>query len=102
MSDVGKCTVLGSDLRHADTFFVVPDFIGNGRGTECEEFVKAVTQHMFDDDTDEDDRYVARFAATRLSGGALRWYATELEEDTRKSWILLRKALFERYPNDDE
>jgi len=67
-----------------------------GDGDECDEFVLAVNQWAFENDKDEDDRWVARLASSCLAGDAMRFYDT-LDEEVQKSWRLLRRALFTRY-----
>jgi len=68
-----------------------------GGGTECERFLIAIHRWAFEREKDEDDRWLARFAATRLEGDAYRVYV-KLDNDVRRSWDLLRQALLERYP----
>jgi len=68
-----------------------------GDSDECEKFVFRVQRWAFEDDKDEDDQWVARFASSCLSGDAVRFYVT-LDQDVRKSWERLRQALLARYP----
>ncbi|KAG9020021.1 hypothetical protein FS837_008658, partial [Tulasnella sp. UAMH 9824] len=50
-------------LSHAG----VPVFQG-GTSSDCEEFIRAVYAYAFEKDRAEDDKWVATYAATRLSG----------------------------------
>ncbi|KAG8946545.1 hypothetical protein FRC04_011603 [Tulasnella sp. 424] len=69
-------------------------------GNEAEEFIQAVRRAAFDADKDCDDRWMARFASTCMSGKALRWYES-LDDDVQESWKRLRKAILVRYPPAD-
>lgn len=80
----------------------VPPFQGKD-GEECETFIVSVANKMFTEGKQDDDTYIAQFAATKLTGKALRWFST-LDQDTTDSWRRLRSALLTRYPasSDEE
>ena len=65
--------------------------------TDCEDFISAVNRWAFDEQKDEDDRLVARFAYSRMSGAVMRLYDT-LDLEVQGSWRLLRQALLAQYP----
>ncbi|KAG9032058.1 hypothetical protein FS837_002818, partial [Tulasnella sp. UAMH 9824] len=60
----------------------VPIFRG-GSGSDCEEFIRGVFAYAFEKDKTDDNKWIAAYAATRLSGKALRWYARQ--ENTVKA-----------------
>lgn len=75
------------------------DIIFSGTdGNECEAFIAAVRGIAFERGQDEDDRWMLRFATSRLRGGALRWHA-QLDSSFRKDWDLFVQALFTQYPS---
>ncbi|KAG8891990.1 hypothetical protein FRC01_014406, partial [Tulasnella sp. 417] len=43
------------------------------------------------------NKALADFASTCFTGPALRWYET-LDEDTKRDWDVLRKAILLQYP----
>ncbi|KAG9025888.1 hypothetical protein FS837_004791, partial [Tulasnella sp. UAMH 9824] len=80
MADTG---ILGGQLSSREgtnvnvaTFSGVPIFRG-GSGSDCEEFIRAVYAYAFEKDKTDDNKWIAAYAATRLSGKALRWYARQ-------------------------
>ncbi|KAG8950454.1 hypothetical protein FRC04_007469 [Tulasnella sp. 424] len=78
----------------------VPVFRG-GSGSDCEEFVRAVYTYAFEKDKTEDDKWMASYAATRLSGKALRWYARQ-NNSVKMDWSALQVALLDQYPPPDD
>ncbi|KAG8906938.1 hypothetical protein FRB99_005712 [Tulasnella sp. 403] len=69
----------------------------SGGGLECEMFVQAVQRRAFAEEKHLDSGWIAGFAATLLTGDALRWFA-RLDEKVQTNWPLLRQALLARYP----
>ncbi|KAG8950455.1 hypothetical protein FRC04_007470 [Tulasnella sp. 424] len=78
----------------------VPVFRG-GSGSDCEEFVRAVYTYAFEKDKTEDNKWMATYAATRLSGKALRWYARQ-DNSVKMDWSALQIALLDQYPPSDD
>ncbi|KAG8974612.1 hypothetical protein FRC05_007088 [Tulasnella sp. 425] len=64
--------------------------------TGADKFIRAVRKAAFNNGKHEDDIWCAQFASTCLEGPALDFYE-ELDEETRGSWKLLRKALLGRF-----
>lgn len=71
------------------------DIIFDGTGG-ADKFIRAVRKAAFNHGKYEDDIWCSRFTSTCLEGPALDFYE-ELEEETRGSWKLLRKALLGRF-----
>ncbi|KAG9040856.1 hypothetical protein FS837_013005 [Tulasnella sp. UAMH 9824] len=78
----------------------VPIFRG-GSGSDCEEFIRAVYAYAFERDKTKDDEWIAAYAATRLSGKALRWYAQQ-DKAIKLDWSALQVALLNQYPPSDD
>ncbi|KAG9023102.1 hypothetical protein FS837_005961, partial [Tulasnella sp. UAMH 9824] len=78
----------------------VPVFRG-GSGSDCEEFVQAVYAYAFERDRAKDDEWIATYAATLLSGKALRWYAKQ-DKSVKLDWSALQVALLDQYPPSDD
>ena len=68
-----------------------------GSGVDCEDFISAVNQWAFEEKQQQDDRIVAQFAYSRMTGEAVRFYET-LDAEVQGSWGQLRKALLTEYP----
>lgn len=71
-------------------------FSGPKSDMRCEGFIRRVRKFALEVDRCNDDKWLATFAATRLDGEAARWFET-LDEDTRRIWRLLRKAILARW-----
>lgn len=66
-------------------------------GNECEDFIQSVRIYAFEKGKHEDPKWMASYAATRLSGPALRWHS-QLNTEIKKDWASLESALLEKYP----
>lgn len=73
-------------------------FLGKD-GRECELFVRWVKVIAFQAGKQDDDKWIAQYAAIHLDGEALRWFA-ELDLETQNRWSLLSRALVRQYPSD--
>ncbi|KAG8925607.1 hypothetical protein FRC00_003816 [Tulasnella sp. 408] len=82
------------------TFSGVPIFRG-GSGSDCEEFIRAVYAYAFEKDKTDDNKWIAAYASTRLSGKALRWYARQ-DNTVKADWSALQVALLDQYPPSDD
>jgi len=69
-------------------------------GTECEDFVFAVKQEVFENEKDQDDAWIARYVSPLMKGRALRWYE-RLDDEVQGSWKLLKRAMLDKFPPDD-
>ncbi|KAG8921392.1 hypothetical protein FRC00_008690, partial [Tulasnella sp. 408] len=78
----------------------VPIFRG-GSGSDCEEFIRAVYAYAFEKDKTDDNKWIAAYAPTRLSGKALRWYARQ-DNTVKADWSALQVALLDQYPPSDD
>lgn len=78
----------------------VPIFRG-GSGSDCEEFIRAVYAYAFEKDKTDESKWIAAYAATRLSGKALRWYARQ-DNTVKVDWSALQVALLDQYPPSDD
>jgi hypothetical protein len=72
-------------------------------GMECEEFIMRVREHAHEQEKEEDNIWIARFAGRCMADKALRWHI-RLDEATRQDWSLLERALIARFcePEEDE
>ncbi|KAG9019213.1 hypothetical protein FRB90_005288 [Tulasnella sp. 427] len=61
------------------------------------DFLQAIQKLAFDQDRVSDERWIAGYVGTCLTGDALLWYTT-LDDRSRNSWFRLRKALVNRFP----
>ncbi|KAG9048227.1 hypothetical protein FS837_000483 [Tulasnella sp. UAMH 9824] len=80
----------------AESLAKKPSFTGTD-GIEAEMFIQQVRRAAFHEGKLRDDAWMADFAATCLSGEALRWHST-LDKDVRRDWIKLESAILEKYP----
>ncbi|KAG8967567.1 hypothetical protein FRC05_002000 [Tulasnella sp. 425] len=71
------------------------EFLGRD-AAECETFINAVSRRALAEGKQRDDQWIAEFAASCFTQGALRW-CDGLDEQTQCSWKLLRKAMLSRY-----
>lgn len=76
-------------------------FFDGSDAADCERFFLAVKRRAFAEGKQNDDQWVAQYAATCTPGAALRWYE-RLDDHGQASWKLLRRALLDRYPDPDE
>ena len=95
-------TIIGESLTHyslddQDS----PLFFRGGSSIECEEFIYSARQQAVVAGKLQDDAWMAQFVAAFFIGDALRWYDS-LNLETQGSWILLRRALLDRYPAPSE
>ncbi|KAG8913739.1 hypothetical protein FRC01_004410, partial [Tulasnella sp. 417] len=102
MADPG---IIGGQLLlwrvvNAAPYIEVPVFRGTS-GSDCEEFIRAVYAFAFEKDRAKDDEWIATYAATRLSGKALRWYARQ-DKAVKLDWSALQVALLDQYPPSDD
>ncbi|KAG9027156.1 hypothetical protein FS837_004366 [Tulasnella sp. UAMH 9824] len=63
---------------------------------ECEKFIHAVSRQALAAGKQRDDQWLADFAVSCFTGGALRWWGG-LDERTQSSWRSLRQAMLSRY-----
>lgn len=63
---------------------------------ECQQFIRSVRKKGFQVGKQDDDRWLAHYAATCFDGEALWWYE-DLDRDTKNDWALLSRALREEY-----
>lgn len=73
----------------------LPVFRGED-ATECEAFLNAVARQALSLGKQRDDQWVADFAASCFTHNALRWL-NSLDDETQRSWKLLRNAMLSRY-----
>lgn len=66
-------------------------------GIDCERFIMAVKKEAFSQGKLRDDDWIAGLVETHLEGPALLWFET-LDDDTQRSWKLLKRALLAHYP----
>lgn len=78
----------------------VPAFRGDN-STECETFIEAMRNFAYRQSRQNDDKWMAEYAATKMSGKALRWHI-RLDSATRTSWKVLEVALIDEWPSDSE
>lgn len=71
-------------------------FRGEDPSQEVEEFIRQVRAYALEHNKYRDDRWVAEYASTRLSGAALLWYEGKPEK-TRQSWEQLHTSLLMEY-----
>ncbi|KAG8907952.1 hypothetical protein FRB99_001460 [Tulasnella sp. 403] len=81
------------------TFRIGEPVFRGGSGTDCEDFVRDVRKRALSKGKHFDDEWIAYYAASCMTGAALRWFE-QLEERTQKDWKLLRRALLDNYPSD--
>lgn len=70
------------------------------RGTDTEEaesFIQAIRQLAYDENSDGDNAWMARYATTCFRGRAMRWHA-RLEASVRSDWDLLVQAILDEWP----
>ncbi|KAG8895472.1 hypothetical protein FRC00_007431, partial [Tulasnella sp. 408] len=78
---------------------MTPEILFYGRdGAEADELVRAVRKWGVENEKLANSKALADFASTRFTGGALRWYET-LDENTKRDWDVLRKAILLQYPH---
>lgn len=65
-------------------------------GQEVEEFIRQVRAHAFEKGKLRDDRWVAEYTSTLVSGSALLWYEN-LDDTTQQSWDKLKDRLLLEY-----
>lgn len=58
-------------------------------------------QQMLSESRYDDDRYAARFAASKMGEETLSWYL-ELDDDTQDSWRLLSRAIMREFGRQAE
>ncbi|KAG9007886.1 hypothetical protein FRB90_009191 [Tulasnella sp. 427] len=71
------------------------EFIGID-SSECENLISAVSRQALAVDRQTADQWMADFAGSCFTKGALRWL-DGLDEGTKSSWRALRKAMLSRY-----
>lgn len=87
-------------LQRAILLKFTPTFKGID-GAECEAFIFAMRERIFEEGRDDDHSWGARYVATRFEGAALRWHAS-LEPGVRNDWEQLQQAMFEQYPSSED
>ncbi|KAG8922913.1 hypothetical protein FRC01_013457 [Tulasnella sp. 417] len=90
-------------MRDRDSFLTAhaarPTFRGSS-AAEAEYFVQAVRRKAWAEQKDFDYRWMAAYAATQMSGQALRWHMG-LPRDVQSDWSKLEVALLDRFaPNE--
>ncbi|KAG9021155.1 hypothetical protein FS837_007523 [Tulasnella sp. UAMH 9824] len=102
MADPGifRAKILSEGPLTSLSYAGVPVFHG-GTSSDCEEFIRAVYAYAFEKDKAEDDKWIAIYAASRLSGQALRWYARQ-DKAVKLDWSALQVALLDQYPPSDD
>ncbi|KAG9019127.1 hypothetical protein FRB90_006195 [Tulasnella sp. 427] len=76
-------------------------FFRGESGSDCEEFIRSIYTYVLQHDKADDDKWTASYAASRLGGPALRWFA-RLDPAIKKDWATLQVALLDQYsPLDD-
>ncbi|KAG8979327.1 hypothetical protein FRB90_008093, partial [Tulasnella sp. 427] len=93
MNSYGSSIQAGSSSRNPGTWLT---FSGTAEQSGAD-FAQSIQRFAFQNHTDKDDEWVARYAATCFTGNALLWYS-DLDQDTQGSWRKLRAALLRRYP----
>ena len=78
----------------------MPIFRG-GSGSDCEEFIRSVYAYALEKNKIKDHEWIAAYAASRLSGKALRWFA-RLDNAVKADWSALQVALLDQYPPSDD
>ncbi|KAG8988575.1 hypothetical protein FRB94_000616 [Tulasnella sp. JGI-2019a] len=73
-----------------------PHFSGDP-GEDATIFVNSIQKIAFAQGRQRDNNWQADYAATCLTGPAMRWYC-DLEDEERLSWSDLRRALLQRFP----
>lgn len=68
---------------------------------EAEDFIVNARRIAYHYGKQRDDTWMADLAAPCMTGRALRWYEA-LDDETRDSWALLRRALLSRWPNTED
>lgn len=68
-------------------------------GIDCGRFIMAVKKEAFARGKLRDDDGIAGLVETHLEDAALLWFET-LDDDTQRSWKLLKRALLTQYPPD--
>lgn len=63
---------------------------------DCRKFVATINRHAFTSGKAKDDQWIAEFAGACFAEDALVWYVG-LEDETRDSRKLLRKAILTEY-----
>ncbi|KAG8894457.1 hypothetical protein FRC01_012947, partial [Tulasnella sp. 417] len=63
---------------------------------DCCRFVREVRRFALEEGRNEDKKWMADYAATRLEGEAFFWHAFELDDGTRSNWDKLQLAILER------
>ena len=71
------------------------NFSGTSKA-ECQNFVREVRRLAFASGKSRDDEWMADLAAAHMADDALEWHM-DLDPNVQGSWILLQKALFEKY-----
>ncbi|KIO32162.1 hypothetical protein M407DRAFT_18966 [Tulasnella calospora MUT 4182] len=64
---------------------------------ECEEFLYKVRRAVVDKGRQDDEKWITSYAASCMSGPALRWHVL-LDVDTKSSWDALQRALITQWP----
>lgn len=71
-------------------------------GEECERFICAVRQRIYEEGKEDDGAWIARHVATRVVGPALRWHVA-LERSVKSDWESLQQAMLAKWsPFEDE
>ncbi|KIO33725.1 hypothetical protein M407DRAFT_17340 [Tulasnella calospora MUT 4182] len=66
-------------------------------GIEAEEFIRSVMMAAKAAGKLRDNSWIVDEVSVAFAGDALRWYI-ELDDETRNDWLLLRRAIIQKYP----
>ncbi|KAG8909597.1 hypothetical protein FRC01_006844 [Tulasnella sp. 417] len=73
-----------------------PDLFDGTVGQTCCEFVRSVYAYAFKNDKYHDPKWIAAYAATRLTGNALVWHSSQPPNVT-DDWQRLKQALLDAF-----
>ncbi|KAG8854804.1 hypothetical protein FRB96_007333 [Tulasnella sp. 330] len=86
-----------SRSRTSSPSSIQPTFSG-APNEDVASFIQNIQQIAFARGRQRDYDWLADYAATCLTGTAMRWYSELEESQERDSWVLLRRALSQRFP----
>lgn len=74
---------------------------GGVDAAECDSFIQTIRKTALAKEKQDDDRWIAGYAAKYFVDEALRWYIG-VEPVVTGSWLALQRAMIRRWPRDTE